>query len=133
PDAIAEYLVLGYVPAPLTGFADIHKVPPGHLVIFEHGHVTSRPYWQLKYVPKNRIGFQEAAAVLREQLDEAVRLRLISDVPLGAFLSGGLDSSTVVALMAAHAELPVKTFSIGFKDEAHDELRYARLVARRFG
>src|SRR5437867_2463121 len=130
--AIAAYLAFGYVPAPRTGFADIRKVAPSEVVVFQDGRLSSRTYWELRYVPKLRITFAEAAAALRERIDEAVRLRLISDVPLGAFLSGGLDSSTVVAFMAKHSPSPVKTFSIGFKDQTYDELHYARLVATRF-
>src|SRR5438093_6502468 len=88
--AIAAYLAFGYVPAPRTGFADIRKVAPSEVVVFQDGRLSSRTYWELRYVPKLRITFAEAAAALRERIDEAVRLRLISDVPLGAFLSGGL-------------------------------------------
>jgi asparagine synthase (glutamine-hydrolysing) len=130
--AIGTYLVLGYVPAPRTGFADIRKIAPAHVVTFRDNKLTSRRYWEPKYSPKVHMTRAEAASALREKIDEAVRIRMTSDVPLGAFLSGGLDSSTVVALMARHSAAPVKTFSIGFKDQSYDELRYARLVAERF-
>jgi asparagine synthase (glutamine-hydrolysing) len=131
--AIAEYLGLGYVPSPHTGFVGIRKVRPGHTVVFSDGRLgEQRPYWRLAFEPKLEMSENDALEGLRERLTDAVRARLVSDVPLGAFLSGGLDSSSVVALMAANSDRPVKTFSIGFSDADFDELRYARLVAQRF-
>ena len=91
------------------------------------------PYWRLEYTPKLDLDEDEAAEALLEVLTEAVRLRLIADVPLGALLSGGVDSSVVVALMSRLSDRPVKTFSIGFDEKAFNELPYARLVARRYG
>ncbi|MGH2498818.1 MAG: asparagine synthase (glutamine-hydrolyzing) [Candidatus Limnocylindria bacterium] len=132
-EGIEEYLTFGYVPAPRTAFAAVRKLPPGHTLVFEAGNVSVERYWHLAFSPKLEIGLEEAAEELRRRVDDAVRVRLMSDVPIGAFLSGGLDSSTVVAFMARHSERAVKTFSIGFKDESHDELGYARLVARAFG
>lgn len=130
--AIANYLALGYVPAPATGFAAIAKVPPAHLLEFSDGTVRTRRYWHLPMSPKIELSLDDAADRLCQELDTAVQLRLISDVPLGAFLSGGLDSSTVVSFMARHSTKPVKTFSIGFRDQGLNELPYARIVARAF-
>jgi asparagine synthase (glutamine-hydrolysing) len=135
PDAraLALYLAYGYVPDPWSAFEGVHKLPPAHYAIFEDGRLTTCRYWQLRYRPKSELSEAEATERLLELLGEAVRLRLISDVPLGAFLSGGVDSSVVVALMARLGTGAVRTFSIGFEDEEFDELRYARLVARRYG
>ena len=135
--AMDAYLSWGYVPAPLTGFRDIHKLPPAHWMTVEmkgDEYVTEvERYWQLDYAPKQAIGEREACEALREKLTEAVRLRMISDVPLGAFLSGGIDSSVVVGLMAQLSDRPVKTFSIGFPDAAFDETAHARRIAERWG
>ncbi|MCI0487864.1 MAG: asparagine synthase (glutamine-hydrolyzing) [Blastocatellia bacterium] len=135
--AIDAYLSWGYIPAPLTAFEGIFKLPPAHYLTIEltpMGPVTRvERYWSLDYTPKLRITEDEAAERLREKLTEAVRLRLISDVPLGAFLSGGIDSSIIVGLMAALSDAPVKTFSIGFEEAAYNELEHARRVAERFG
>ena len=132
-EAIAEYLTFGFVPPPRTAFARIRKLPPAHFLVRDRTGLRVEEYWQLSFVPKVRISIDEAAEELRRRIDDAVRVRLISDVPIGAFLSGGLDSSTVVAFMARHSATPVKTFSIGFRDERFDERRYARLVADHFG
>jgi asparagine synthase (glutamine-hydrolysing) len=128
--AIDEYLTFQYVPAPRTAFRGIRKLPPAHLLVFEDGRARLERYWSLSAQPRLRISSGDATRVFEQKLEEAVRLRLMSDVPLGAFLSGGLDSSAVVALMAEQG--PVKTFSIGFEEGAFDELPYAREVARRF-
>ena len=132
-EAIREYLTFGYVRAPRTAFRHIRKVQPGHILTFEAGRARERPYWHPRFTPKQELSEPEALDRLEAELLEAVRLRLISDVPLGAFLSGGLDSSTVVAMMARVASGPVRTFSIGFGEKDHDELRYARMVAEAFG
>jgi len=132
-EAIREYLTFGYVRAPRTAFRQIRKVQPGHVLTFESGEVRERAYWHPRFVPKRQISEAEALERLEAELLDAVRLRLISDVPLGAFLSGGLDSSTVVAMMARVASGPVRTFSIGFGAKDYDELRYARMVAEAFG
>jgi asparagine synthase (glutamine-hydrolysing) len=135
--AVDAYLSWGYVPAPLTGFKGIYKLPPAHSLTVEmtdDGFVT-RPerYWKLDYTPKLKLSEAEAAEALREKLTEAVRLRMISDVPLGAFLSGGIDSSVVVGLMAQLSDRPVKTFSIGFAEAAYDETIHARRIAKLWG
>lgn len=135
--ALQTYLSWGYIPAPLTGFEHIRKLEPGHYLELDIHHlgasVQPTPYWRLDYEPKLRIGDREAGARIREALSEAVRLRLISDVPLGAFLSGGIDSSIIVGLMAAESSTPVNTYSIGFEDAAYDELVHARRIAERWG
>ncbi|MDP9067848.1 MAG: asparagine synthase (glutamine-hydrolyzing) [Actinomycetota bacterium] len=135
-DAIDAYLSWGYIPPPWTGFRGIKKLPPAYTLTLDVGprghNAQLRRFWSLSYLPKLDISEQEAAEGLRERLREAVRLRLISDVPLGAFLSGGVDSSIVVALMAQLSPQPVKTFSIGFDDADFDELGHARRVAERW-
>ena len=132
-EAIDDYLTFGYVPSPRSAFAAIKKVPPGHTLVLRDGQASIQRYWRPAFTPKLALTFDEAVEQVRERIDDAVKVRLMSDVPIGAFLSGGLDSSTVVAHMARHSERPVKTFSIGFSDQSFDELPYARLVARRFG
>lgn len=135
-EALDAYLTYGYVPDPLTIFRDVHKLPPGHYLRFKAGNVTLAQYWDFAYeeVPSETVQSEaEYRVKLRDLLDEAVRVRLVSDVPLGAFLSGGVDSSVVVGLMARHMGQPVKTFSIGFREDTHNELKYARLAAKHFG
>lgn len=130
-DAIDEYLAYGYVPAPRTGFAEIRKLPPGHVAVFQSGEIRIDRYWRIRYAPTHKVPRADLVEELRVRVHEAVRRRLVSDVPLGALLSGGLDSSSVVAFMAR--DVPrVKTFSIGFEDRDFDELRFARLVAKAF-
>ncbi len=135
-EALDAYLTFGYVPDPLTIFRDVHKLPPGHYLKFKHGRACIEPYWNFPYEqpPLNPARSEDDYVdELRQLLDEAVRVRLIADVPLGAFLSGGVDSSTVAGLMARHTSQPVKTFSIGFREDSYDELKYARITAQRFG
>jgi asparagine synthase (glutamine-hydrolysing) len=130
---LLEYLYYGYVPDPITAFTGIHKLPPGHLLEFEKGEIRVRQYWDLpEYGTHSPKSEEECLEELERRLLEATRIRLISDVPLGAFLSGGTDSSTVVALMARASSGPVKTFSIGFKKDDFNEADYARIVARKF-
>jgi asparagine synthase (glutamine-hydrolysing) len=135
--AMDAYLSLGYVPPPRSGFKDIRKLPAGHWIAVDltpDGPVTHVDrYWSLDYKPKIAITEEEACEALREKLTEAVRLRLISDVPVGAFLSGGIDSSIVVGLMAKLSPGAVKTFSIGFEEASFNELDHARRVAERWG
>jgi asparagine synthase (glutamine-hydrolysing) len=137
PQAIDAYLTYGYVPAPHTAFQGVFKLPPAHYLTLDlkQSGFEQRVerYWSLNYQPKLRLSEQEACEALREKMTEAVRLRMISDVPLGAFLSGGIDSSIVVGLMAKLSERPVKTFSIGFKEAAYNELDHARRIAERCG
>jgi len=136
-DVLPAFFQCGYAPTPATFYRSIHALPPGHLLsVDEHGRTTERPYWNLSVPPlaaPSRDSFADAAARVRELLTAAVRRRLIADVPLGAFLSGGLDSSIIVGLMSQLTTQPVRTFSIGFAGDAYfDETRYARLVAQRF-
>ncbi len=133
PQAISHYLTLGYVPAPLSAFKGVMKLPPAHTLIVEDGRVAVQPYWRLSYLPQlDAITDDEAIDGLTARLHTAVRQRLISDVPLGAFLSGGIDSGLIVSFMAEHATR-VRTFSIGFGEEEYNELPAARLVAERYG
>jgi asparagine synthase (glutamine-hydrolysing) len=133
PQAVADYAAWGYVPDPLSIYQGIAKLPPAHTLAYENGRVTVTKYWDVDYTRPARIE-SEASYVERtlEILDEAVRIRLMSEVPLGAFLSGGTDSSLVVALMTRHTPGRVKTFSIGFEEEKYNELPYARRVAEHF-
>jgi asparagine synthase (glutamine-hydrolysing) len=131
--ALDAYLTLGYVPEPLSIFAAIEKLPPGSFLTFAAATVKVKPYWDLKLEPQDTTSEKEYVEQLRHLLNESVRLRLISDVPLGAFLSGGIDSSAVVAFMARNMGQPVKTFSIGFNEDTYSELKFARLTAQKFG
>src|SRR2546427_2294800 len=132
--ALLSYFYFGYVPDPRTAFRGIHKLPPGHLLEFSSGQIHISQYWDLPsygiYSPRSE---EECLEELEHRLAEAVRIRLLSDVPLGALLSGGVDSSAVVALMARASSRPVKTFSLAFSNEDFNEAEHARLVARRFG
>jgi asparagine synthase (glutamine-hydrolysing) len=132
-EALDEYMSFMSVPAPLTIYQQIRKLPPAHVLVRDKSGTRLERYWSLEYTPKTRISEGEAASEVRRLLTEAVRKRLISEVPLGAFLSGGVDSSAVVALMAGLQSSPVKTFSIGFDDPRFNELVYARKVAERYG
>jgi asparagine synthase (glutamine-hydrolysing) len=131
---LLEYLYYGYVPDSTCAFIGIHKLPPGHVLEFQNGKIQIRQYWDLPeyntHAPKSE---EECLEELEQRLFEATKIRLISDVPLGAFLSGGADSSTVVALMARASSAPVKTFSIGFKKDDFNEAHFARIVAQKFG
>jgi asparagine synthase (glutamine-hydrolysing) len=134
-EAIHEYLTFQYVPSPMTAFHGIHKLPPAHLMIVQRGREpVIRKYFELPRPAQARARPIEA---LREelvhQLKEATELRMIADVPIGAFLSGGVDSSAVVAMMASLSKAPVKTFTIGFEEQVYDERPFARQVAQRYG
>ena len=132
--ALDAYLTFGYVPDPLSILRDVHKLAPGHALTFVNGRISVERYWDFPTTSTSGgLSEPEAIDALRVALDDAVRQRLVADVPLGAFLSGGVDSSAVVGLMARHLDRPVKTFSIGFAEDSHDELRYARLAAKHFG
>jgi asparagine synthase (glutamine-hydrolysing) len=133
PEALDAYFTLGYVPDPLTIFQNVHKLPPGHYLTFAAGRIDIQEYWDFNFEPAQSRREEDYLEELLFLLDESVRLRLISDVPLGAFLSGGIDSSTIVALMARHMGQPVKTFSIGFREDSYNELKYARVAAKKFG
>ena len=130
-EALDSYLSLLYVPAPLTMFRGIHKLPAGHVLICTPDKVTVKEYWDLSFRREPTRSARECQDQLEEILSEAVRIRLRSDVPLGAFLSGGVDSSSVVTLMAAELDRPVVTCSVGFHERAYNELPHARAVAER--
>ena len=132
--SVADYLVYRYVPAPHTLFAGVRKLMPGSYALWEGGRLRETRFYVPPYgtAPETLPAIDDPAAAFFEKLDESVRLRMISDVPFGAFLSGGVDSSSVVALMARHSSQPINTFSVGFHEERYSELRYARLVARQF-
>jgi len=133
PEAILQFVYFGYVPDPHSAFRDIRKLPPGHLMEYRNGEATVRQYWDIPPYGTNDPGSDDACLEeLEVRLAEAVRIRLMSDVPLGALLSGGVDSSIMVALMARNGSAPVKTFSIGFGNADFNEAAYARLVAERF-
>ena len=131
--AISSYLSLQYVPSPDSAFRGIEKLPPAHTLVVENGSLKAQRYWRLSYAKKVQLSESDALEALTSHLRRAVKSRLISDVPLGAFLSGGIDSGLVVSFMAECLDTPVRTFSIGFLEEAHNELPAARLVAKRYG
>ena len=132
-EALCLYMSFACVPAPLTAFQGIRKLEPGHLLLWSNGETRVEKYWTLDFMNKVSIREEEAGERAVELLRDAVRARLMSDVALGAFLSGGIDSSAVVALMSELSPGPVKTFSIGFEDEDYSELSHAKRVAERFG
>jgi asparagine synthase (glutamine-hydrolysing) len=134
PEGILQYFYFAYIPDPLTAFQRIHTLPPGHLLEYSAGKVAIRQYWDVpSFGTDDARSEEECLEELDKRLAEAVRIRLISDVPLGALLSGGVDSSIVVALMARASASRVKTFSIGFRNQDFNESEYARMVAERFG
>jgi asparagine synthase (glutamine-hydrolysing) len=132
PAALEHYLTFLYTPRDASIFEGIRKLPPGHLLTWTDGRIAVRPYWELPAAESFRGSSEEAKEQLTTVLEDAVRSHLVSDVPLGALLSGGIDSSLVVGLMA-RASSKVKTFSIGFDEPAFDELDAARTVASHFG
>lgn len=132
PQALDHFLTFEYIPAPLSIFRAIRKLPQGHWLKLQDGRLEVRRYWSLRYSASQR-SEAELAEEFVALLRDAVKIRLMSEVPLGAFLSGGLDSSAVVAMMSQTATTGVKTFSIGFDNATYNELPYARAVARHFG
>jgi asparagine synthase (glutamine-hydrolysing) len=132
-EGLELYLQLQSIPAPWTIYKGIRKLPPASIAIFDRAGLRIEEYWNVDYRAKQKLSESDALDGLEEKLTEAVKLRMISDVPLGALLSGGVDSSLVVALMSKLANRPVKTFSIGFKEEAFNELPYAEQAARICG
>src|SRR5207249_6404735 len=131
--ALDEFMSFGYIAAPRSIFRDIKKLLPGHYLIYEEGKARIERYWNINLAQKFTGTFDDAREECIRLLNDAVRLRMISDVPLGAFLSGGIDSSAVVAFMAQNSATPVRTFSIGFEEARYDETMYADLVARQYG
>jgi asparagine synthase (glutamine-hydrolysing) len=131
--ALHYFLGFEYVPAPETMFNGIKKLLPGHMLICENNNISMKKYWDLKFANCNSQSTTHYSDRIYELLKKSVERQLISDVPLGAFLSGGIDSSSIVGLMSELLDQPVKTFSIGFEDQSYNELEYARIVAEHFG
>jgi asparagine synthase (glutamine-hydrolysing) len=134
PAAIDRFFTYTYVPSPFSAFRAVRKLPPASILRWRAGVTRIEPYWKADFSAKLEVGSdEEAGELVRDAVRDAVRRRMVADVPLGAFLSGGVDSTAVVAAMAELSSEPVKTFSIGFESTAFDELPYARDVAERFG
>jgi asparagine synthase (glutamine-hydrolysing) len=131
-EALDYYLTFGYIPAPFTIYKNVFKLMPAHILIFKDGKIKIERYWQLDFEKKINISEEEAQEEIFRLLLDAVKIRLYSDVPLGVFLSGGIDSSSIVGLMSQVYALRIKTFSIGFDEFDYNELRYARNIAQYF-
>jgi asparagine synthase (glutamine-hydrolysing) len=132
PQALSDYFSYGYISAPKTVYRDVRKLRPGHYLVASTNGVKEVPYWNLSFAQVENRSEQEWCELLRNGLCEATRVRLMSDVPLGAFLSGGVDSSSVVAMMSHLMKRPVTTCSIGFEEEEYNEADFARRIAKRF-
>jgi asparagine synthase (glutamine-hydrolysing) len=133
PASVDDFLNYQYIPAPFTIFKEVKKLPPAHFLVLENKEARVERYWNLDYSKKLDLSEPEYCERILELLTESTKIRLVSDVPLGAFLSGGIDSSAIVGVMARLMDRPVKTFSIGFEDKSFDETLFARIVAKRFG
>src|SRR5437870_3194124 len=131
-NALDQFLILQYVPSPMTAFRGVERIPPAHWLRWRDGRIQISRYWRLEYEEKLQAPEEELKDELLRLLREAVAIRLESEVPLGAFLSGGIDSSAVVAFAAEASSQPLKTFSIGFQPSSFDESKYARMVADQF-
>ncbi|MBN2641058.1 MAG: asparagine synthase (glutamine-hydrolyzing) [Victivallales bacterium] len=127
---IYDYFSLQYIPTPFTAYRDVFKLPPGYLAEIDtvSGHVELKQYWNIDFSHKISLDFDNTCELMRELLEDSVRKRLLSDVPFGAFLSGGIDSTIISGLMAKTCALPVNTFTIGFEDQRYDERRYSRIA-----
>jgi asparagine synthase (glutamine-hydrolysing) len=132
PDAVKDFFAYQYVPDPKTIYRNMQKLRPGHWLITNGDELEEHKYWDVSFASPSTASQEELQAGLYDLIDDAVRLRMVSDVPLGAFLSGGVDSSAVVGLMAGHADHPVTTCSIGFDSKRFDEVEWARKVAGLF-
>ncbi len=126
------FLSLEYIPAPFSIFNDIKKLPAGHILTYQHSKLTIKKYWEVekKFFSDD---IEELKEIFLSLLKESVKMRMISDVPLGAFLSGGIDSSAIVATMAGLSERKIKTFSIGFEEKSYSELQYSKIISDKFG
>ena len=133
PIALDLYLTYGYIPHPRTILKGIFKLPPAHFAVWHKGSLSVEPYWQPDWHRERNCAIEQDIDELRATLVDAVREQMISDVPVGAFLSGGIDSTIIVGLMQKISNHPVKTFAIGFPDPDYDETRYAELAARHLG
>lgn len=132
-EAVYQYFLSNYIPSPLSIYQGIKKLLPGHYLRIVKGEISEIKYWDFTYEPDYTMSESEISEKIYDLLEDSVRLRLVSDVPLGAFLSGGIDSSIIVGLMSHLMDQPVQTFSIGFKEEKHDESCFALEVSRSFG
>lgn len=132
PIAINHYLTFGYVPAPLTGFKNIYKLPPGHFFHYKQGKLKIKKYWRLDFKNKINLPEKEWENILIKKLRESVKSRLIADVPVGVFLSGGIDSSALVALISQITKNKIKTFTVAFDDPKFDESKYASLITKLY-
>jgi len=132
-ESLSDYFSFGNIPSPNTVFLDIHQVPPAQFLVWERGQVRLHEYWDVVFQPTGPSRPEEALEAFAPIFDEAVKLRMVADVPLGAFLSGGVDSSAVVASMARQSDGPLVTTSVGFAERSHSELEYARQVAQSVG
>lgn len=133
PTALAFYSTLGYIPAPYTIYKEIRKLEPAHYILLKEGRLSKKRYWNVDFSHKERRPLNTLLQEIPEKLEKAVTSQMVSDVPLGAFLSGGIDSSAVVAMMCQTVPERVNTFSIGFPEKAFDESPFARIVAERYG
>mgnify|MGYP003574992672 CR=1 FL=1 len=133
PAALASYLVFGYVPNPDSILKGIQKLPPAHFMTWQNGEIQIQRYWSLDYSGKLKCGYDEARELVKNKIDESIRLRLRSDVPLGLLLSGGLDSNAILARLSRGLGTKVRTFTIGFAEKQYDESDLARLSAAYFG
>jgi len=134
-EAIYHYLTLQYVPSPMTGFEGIRKLEPAHYLFLnlKTKKIINKRYWMLDYSKKLNLGKTEWKKKIIDKLEESVRIRMLaSDVPVGAFLSGGTDSSAVVAMMSRQSKTPIKTFTISFDEKIFDESKYARIISKKF-
>lgn len=132
-DALNLYLTFGYVPNPHSVFAEVRKLPPAHFAIYQHGQIKLSRYWEPESSLESSLSVEELREQLREELTQAVRMQLRSDVPLGAFLSGGIDSTTIVSVMQQLLLRPAKTFTMGFPVDAYDERKFAKNAAQHLG
>lgn len=130
--AIDNFLTLQYVPAPATGFKNIYKLPAGHYFIFKEGKISINKYWSLNFSKKLDLSNEKWQELIFTEIKKAVKSHLISDVPVGALLSGGLDSSIIVALMSLNSSTKINTFSIGFENDQFDESPYAKVVSKLY-
>ena len=133
PQSLADFLSVRYVPGPATLFANILKVQPGHWLLCEHGTIRTECYWDFAFTETENLPEKEYIRGIRQHIHRAVEERMMADVPLGAFLSGGVDSSIITGIMSQLTQQPVKTFAVGFDVPGFSELPYARLVAQHFG
>lgn len=133
PNALASYLLSGFVTGPSTIVRQLKKLPPAHYLVWQEGRIDIHRYWSLAYTPKTRLGYAEALEQVRSKIDESLRLRLRSDVPLGLLLSGGIDSNALLARLVRGLDQKVQTFTIGFRETGYDESGIARASAQHFG